>query len=42
MHKHSDFVAISRKDQAGKRSQASIDWKFIERNRGIRRKKGSN
>ena len=30
MHKHSDFVAISCKDQVGKRSQAYIDWKFIE------------
>ena len=42
MHKHSDFVAISRKDQVGKLSQAYIDWKFIERNRGIRRKTSSN
>ena len=42
MRKHSDFVAISRKDQVGKRSQAYIDWKFIELNRGIRRKTGSN
>ena len=42
MHKHSDFVVISRKDQAGKRNHASIDWKFIERNRGIRRKTGSD